>query len=289
MDITVSRNEQENKKKGMVVSIILHILLLLLIILPFIRFPIPPPGQSGILVSLGQIDQGEGDDLPDTQNEVVEEVTEEKKVEEVVEKPIEKEEQSRRTASVKETQPNILTSEEKAEIAFKKQKDAEKVRIANIEEQEREAAEAEASRIAEANRKAAEAESKKQYSSLLGGSGKGNTGTAGNQGDPNGDPNAKALVGISTGSGTVGGGLGDRGVLMEPQVNDNSQKTGVVVINICVDAAGQVVSAAYTQLGSTTTDSDLKSKAERSAKEFKFTPSDIEKQCGTVTIDFKVK
>jgi TonB family protein len=87
----------------------------------------------------------------------------------------------------------------------------------------------------------------------------------------------------------VGGGLGSRGVKYEPKITDNSQKTGKVVVDVCVDKTGKVVSANYTQRGSTTTDSDLRALAERSAMKFIFTESAIEKQCGTITVDFKVR
>jgi TonB family protein len=87
----------------------------------------------------------------------------------------------------------------------------------------------------------------------------------------------------------VGGGLGNRGVKYEPTISDNSQKTGKVVVNVCVDKSGKVISAEYTQKGSTTTDSDLRALAERSARKFVFSESTIEKQCGTITIDFKVR
>jgi TonB family protein len=87
----------------------------------------------------------------------------------------------------------------------------------------------------------------------------------------------------------VGGGLGSRGVTYEPKISDNSQKVGKVVVNVCVDRSGKVISAEYTQKGSTTTDSDLRELAERSARKFVFTESGIEKQCGTITVDFKVR
>ena len=144
-------------------------------------------------------------------------------------------------------------------------------------------------RQAEAKKKAEYEQAKKQYGTLLSGNGKGETGTPGNQGNPDGDPNATNLKGVSTGSGMVGGGLGNRGVKYEPTISDNSQKVGKIVMNVCVDKSGKVISAEYTQRGSTTTDSDLRDLAERSARKFVFTESTIEKQCGTITVDFKVR
>jgi TonB family protein len=152
-------------------------------------------------------------------------------------------------------------------------------------------AKAEADRQAaeEAQKQEAYNKTKKSYGDLLGSGGKGNTGKPGSQGDPNGDPNSNVLEGISKGSGRVGGGLGNRGVLHEPSINDRSQKTGRVVISVCVDKTGKVIKAEYTQKGSTTTDSELKDIAKKAAQQFKFTTSEIEEQCGTITVDFKVR
>lgn len=293
--LTTLHSEEGNKKKGMITSILVHLLLLIILILPFIGYPVPPPGQQGILVSLGEIDQGMGDDLPDTQNQekVDQSITEAKKKDKEKQEPDEAARSAKKIAS----NPDILTTNDPAAIALRKQKEEEQRQKAIDREKEMEA-QKERDRLAEiarqqaaeeAAKKAAFEKSKKQYSDLLGGAGKGNTDISGNQGDPNGDPNADALVGISSGSGMVGGGLGDRGVLYEPKIQDSSQKTGRVVVNVCVNSAGNVTSSTYTQRGSTTTDSELRALAEKSAQKFKFTPGEAEKQCGTITIDFKLK
>ena len=52
---------------------------------------------------------------------------------------------------------------------------------------------------------------------------------------PNGDPNSGNLSGISTGAGTVGGGLSGRGYKKPAAPKDNSQETGTVVVRVCVD------------------------------------------------------
>jgi TonB family protein len=167
--------------------------------------------------------------------------------------------------------------------------DAERKKKAE-EAQKKAEAEAEAKRKAEAEaQKQAEYEkAKKQFGDSFG-DGKGKNDKPGNQGDPNGDPDATKLDGISTGSGMVGGGLGDRGVVFEPKIKDDSQKTGTVVVRVCVNRNGEVISADYTQKGSTTADSELRQIAITSAKKFKFSKSSVDKQCGTITIDFKVR
>lgn len=172
-----------------------------------------------------------------------------------------------------------------AAAAKKKAADEAKKKKAAADAAKKAAAEAEAKRKAEA---AQAAKDKFGYKKGQGG-GKGNTGTPGNQGDPNG--NDKGDIGSTTkGKGSVGGGLSDRGVVSKPTIRDNSQKTGKVRVNVCVNNSGKIVSAVYTQKGSTTTDSHLKSIAISNAKKYKFTPDPMaaDKQCGHITFTFEV-
>ena len=230
-----------------------------------------------------------GDSKPDTQQE------------EVVEpKPPSEEEQKTVTDPVAspttpvETQKDVVTAEDPNVAAIKKREEERKKVVEDERRRDKEAKEK--AEIAEKERKADEArkqaeydKAKKQFGDAFGGSGKGSTDKAGNQGDPKGDPNAKNLEGISTGKGNIGGGLSGRGVVYQPTITDKSQKTGIVVVNICVNNKGEVTRATYTQKGSTTADNDLRRIAETSAKKFKFSASNVDEQCGTVTINFKVQ
>ncbi len=310
MNIHLGNKEKKDEQIASIVSTVVHVILILILFLPLLKFPIPPPGQEGILVSFGNPDMGQGDDKPMTQNEdpVVDpappaepdQPVEEKKEE--VSKP--EPEKPKKAEPVKTPDKKIITSED-PEVAAVKKKKKEEAEKAAQEEKDRKAEE---SRVREESRKKAAAEeaakkaeaekaakeqaeldaAKKQYGNVFG-SGKGNTGKPGNQGDPNGDPNADNLKGISTGSGKIGGGLDGRGVKFEPRIQENSQKTGRVVVNVCVDGNGTVISAKYTQKGSTTTDAGLRQIAEENAAKFKFTASNVDQQCGTITFDFKVK
>ena len=312
MEIVSTPQEERNKKKGLITSLSIHLLFLLLCLLPFLTFPDPPPGQEGILVNLGLPDQGQGDNnaapaetTSPPEEEIVEEVEPEpepepEKPEPKPEKPVEKEKPKPEKEVVKDNSKELALKrkkekERKEREASEKQEreEREKKRREELEKKRKAEAAAEKKRQEEAARKAKEAEANKlkdQLGGLFGnGDGKGNTGKPGNQGDPNGDPNSDRLEGISTGSGRVGGGLGSRGVLRSPKVTDNSQKQGKVVVKVCVDRSGNVTSADYTQRGSTTTDSKLISLAVRNAKNWKFNKGDLDKQCGTITYEFKVR
>ena len=298
------KSKKKDRRRGWVTSLTIHAIILLLAILPFMSYQVPPPGQQGVLVSFGAPDMGSGDDRPDTQQEeevepeppseeelVEEEVPEEPEVSEI-EPEVEAEPQPETPEEVvTKDDPDVVAIQKKKaeEEAQKKAEEAERKK--KVEEARKKAeAEAEAKRKAEAEakKKAEYEKAKKQFGDSFG-DGKGKTDKPGNQGDPNGDPDATKLDGISTGSGMVGGGLGDRGVVFEPKIKDNSQKTGTVVVRVCVNRNGEVVSADYTQKGSTTTDSELRQIAIKSAKRFRFSKSSIDKQCGTITIDFKLR
>ena len=259
---------------------IVHSIAIVLLLLPFLEIPIPPPGPQGILVNLGLPDVGQGDENAPMEP-----------VEEPAASAPEPKPQQPKTPVEQKVSPvpdkKVVATEDPEAIALRQEKARqEEARI-------KEEAEKQAKIAAEEKRKAEADKKKGEISGLFNaskGKGKGDTGKAGNQGDPEGDPNAEKLKGISTGAGTVGGGLGGRGVLAQPKITDNSQSEGTVVLNVCVDPEGNVISADYTLKGSTTSDATLKSLAVRNAMQWKFQKGkDENKQCGTITYRFKVQ
>ena len=302
MESIITHQERKNSNRGKVISVVVHIGLILLALLPLLTYPDPPPGQEGILVNLGIPDVGQGDDnagpTAPAEPEVAEETPEVEESQPEPEPEVSDPEPVPEREVVETEDPQEVALKKKREEERKKQEEADRKKKAEEDAKRRAEAEAQRKAEAEAKRKAEEearrqAEADKLKNDIGGlfgdGSGKGNTGTAGNQGDPNGDPNASNLEGISTGSGRVGGGLGSRGVTKSPSVSENSQKAGTVVVSVCVDASGDVISAEYTQRGSTTADSQLVSAAIRNAKSWAFSRGSVDKQCGTISYNFKVK
>lgn len=102
-----------------------------------------------------------------------------------------------------------------------------------------------------------------------------------------GSSNIKALGDHSKGN--IRGAIGNRKVLKIPTIKDDSQKKGRVVVQICVDASGHVISSNYTMKGSTTSDTYLIKLAEKGAMGYEFSPSPNPKECGKVTIEFLLK
>lgn len=299
MDQAVLHNEDENKKKGLIVSFVIHILLLLIALVPYLASEEFPKEVSGIVVAFGTPDGGSSDANPISNDD--EAIAQDQPEEDT---STDDKEESKSTSKQKETQdpspnkkpvsdltPISNTSDVAVEDAKKEKarKDAEAAEAENKKRQAEEIARKEAQRKAdEEAKKAAYNESKSKFSDLLG-SGKGNNNNSGTEGDPKGDPNSDALNEIATGAGRIGGGLTDRGVLFEPEIDDNSQYTGIVVTKVCVNSEGKVIEAKFTQQGSTTTNKVLVDIAVKAAKKYKFTPSDIETQCGNITIEFKVR
>ncbi|KGE89852.1 MAG: TonB family protein [Phaeodactylibacter xiamenensis] len=291
VDTRVTQEDEQNKKRGMIVSVAVHVVLLMLAVLPLLTFPDPPPGQEGILVNLGLPDVGEGSENAGPAPAVEEDPVDVPQEETAPPPPAESEPEP-------EPEREVITADD-SEVAIQKEKDRKRKEQEARERREREQEEARKRAEAEARRKAEEAQRQKEAEAanlkeslggLFGdGDGKGNTGTAGNQGDPNGDPNSDILTGISTGSGTVGGGLGSRGVARTHKPQDNSQEQGVVVVKVCVDRSGNVISADFTQRGSTATSSRLKNLAISSAKRWQFAPGQVDKQCGTITYNFRAQ
>lgn len=321
MDLQLSWNERKHRRISLILTSIIMAGLLALLFIKLMSYEDPPPGQEGIQVNLGIPDVGQGEEnAPEPTNPEPSEPTPAEPI------PVEPEPvpEPPRPDPLPDpvSPPEVIQTEDPAAIALRKKREAER-RKRDAEERERREqeraeqrerererqtqleaerkkqqeearkraeAEAERRRQEEAARKAQEAKDK--YSGAFGGGngpGKGNTGTAGNQGDPNGDPNADALEGVSVGTGRVGGGLGSRGVRAAPKVRDNSQETGVINLQVCVDQSGAVLSAEFTLSGSTSQSRNLINKAIANAKRWKFSPGTVDKQCGTIKYDFRVQ
>lgn len=291
----VQNSENNRKRNGFIISAGFHILVVLLMILPWMIAP-EIEESSGILIAFGDpelgIDASQSESMEQTSSpspssastpiasseaiDVASKVRTEEAV--VVAKEKEKPMVKPKEAIKKDVLHEATLKEKQAAEAKSKADALKKAKVAEDKAKaDREAAE-----------KAAAANQKKKFSDLLK-NGSGNQQKSGNSGQNNGDPNGKALEGITKGSGKVGGGLSGRGIEFEPTFNDNSQKTGRVSLSVCVDSKGKVSKAEFTQKGSTTSDAYLIDLARKNALKYRFSKSDIDSQCGTVTIDFRVQ
>ncbi len=146
--------------------------------------------------------------------------------------------------------------------------------------QARAARAAEAKKAAEAE--AAYAQAKSEFSSLF---------------HPGSDQSAETDEGIAEGIIDGGGeqanqadtGLAGRELLYAPKISDDTQATGIIVISLCVGRDGRVTSTRYTQKGSTSSDRSLVEAAMAAISQYQFSKSESNKQCGELSIDFKLK
>lgn len=322
METILTEKEEKADRNGKIAAGIGFILFIVLLVMPIFWHMNPPPGQPGILVNLGKIDMGQGNENAAASQAVTQpqpDPAPQPTPEPAATPPPQPDPEPDPVPEPPRPTPTppreVVQQETPAEIAIRQQKVRDEAARRQQQERDRKAAQqlqdrldreeadrvrkanaaAEAARQEEARRAAQEAaanNTKDQIGGLFGsGSGNGNTGTPGNQGDPNGDPNADKLTGISTGDGRVAGGLGGRGVVNSPPVRENSQVSGRVVIKVCVAPNGSISSAEYTQSGSSTANSKLVNAAIANAKKWKFKadPAAPQQQCGTVTYDFKVQ
>ena len=122
------------------------------------------------------------------------------------------------------------------------------------------------------------------------------TNKSGNQGDPNGTNNTNNYNGVPGTGNESGDGNGKgskwflhgRTMLLKPQLVDDSQESGIVVVEITVDKSGNVTHANPGARGSTTASGVLFAKARQASMKAKFNPSPegIEEQKGTITFNF---
>lgn len=189
------------------------------------------------------------------------------------------------TAPVQPSTPakdNFVTQEDPS-LVLQRQKEKEERERKAREEQARLEAERKAKEAAEAERKAKEAEAiakANQLGSLFGNSG-GNTGS--------GDGQGSGQKGNPVGHGSSGGnnwslsGRSLKGTL--PQPSNDFKQEGKVVVQIRVNATGQVISASIT--GGDVSDKQTQQLALDAARKAKFTEGDHD-QIGTITYIFKL-
>lgn len=309
------------KRRGIIGTILFHLFLFL--VLYFYHFaPAEPvfPDPDGIMVNFGDSETGEGEDEPmeagateeiaeavpeetaPEQSEPVEEISEpvedvsdpEPVVDEVLtqddvdapsmEEIKKKEEAEKKKREEKERLKREETERKKKEETEKKKREEE---LRKKQEAERKRKEAERKSIEAINNRAKNAFGSSNNTS----SGEGIAGGEGNQGKPNGQPDATNYTkGIGSGDG-VDWSLSGRSAVSVPRPNSGIQEEGKVVVEIIVDKNGKVVDARPGVIGSTTTDGRLYELAKKAAlkAQFNVSSSAPERQKGKITYVFELR
>lgn len=271
--------ENKYEKKSFIITTALYVLLILLLLFLGLKY-YDPPKEKGILVNFGTTEMGQGNTQPTTpaktspQQNIPEptpqpqtqpsntEIKEEVATQDTEEAPVIKEEKEKKEIKPEKNEPKKKEpQEEKPETP---EKPVEKP-VEEVPEKK-------------PNPKPDKAVTD-AMDNLLNGpkndgksqNGEGNDQTAGDKGDPDGDPNAKSYYG--TGKGLDGDGnykLGGRKALNKTKYTQDCNEAGTVVVKIEVDKNGKVLNATPGAQGTTNSAACLLRPAKRAAMDTKF-------------------
>ena len=256
--MSTERSENKNKRKGLITTIVVHAALMVLFAFYGLTYLDPPPEEGGIPINFGTSDEGMMSDIPEPPSESIPEPTQAESVEEV---------------------EDVLTQDtEDAPVLEEKKEEEEKIVEEKIVEEKKPKP--------KPNRALSMAERMKSNSTTKGG-GDGITGKPGDQGKINGDENSKNYTGLGGKGEGPSFSLGGRSMKSTPEIEDNSQDEGTVVVEIIVDKYGKVIRANAGARGSSTTSPILYKKATDAALNTKFSANpDADQQKGTMTFIF---
>lgn len=253
--------EKQNKRKGLIGTLLFHALLLLCFVFTGLTYTIPPPPEEGITINFGFDDFGGGETQPEEVEDIVEESVEsveEMHTAESIETPTQSVEKA--PAIKEETKPKKDTPTEKTEV-----KEEAKPEV---------------------NTRALYPGKKKNPSTS-----EGETGGKGDQGAADGDPNASAHTGGGIGTNGIAFNLGGRTIAELKKPVYETQAQGTVVVTIRVNRYGKVMNASPGAKGSTTTNSYLYARAKEAALQTTFDPNPDapEVQIGSIVYHFRLQ
>ena len=275
-----------NKIWGIVGTAMFHGILLALFLMLFLKTEKPLPGEEGVLVNVGYMEEGTGD------------VQEEQPMEEK-QQPSQQKQPEQKTESEPEPEEELMTqdAQEAPSVEQEKQEKEEKEEEPEEKQQEpeeepvEEEPEKKAQEEQEPEKEKPEVNEKALYkgdSDAEEGKDEGETGESGDQGTPLGSE----VSDNHEGEGGMGEGISfslkGRGAKHLPKPEYKSMDEGKVVVKIYVDKYGNVKRADAGARGTTVTDLRLRKLAEKAALRAKFSqdPEAPEIQKGTITYNF---
>ena len=249
-------NNKEKKDKGIAIggTLLAHALAVLILFFMAFSTPLPLPGEEGVEVDLGMMDQGMGNIQP--------------------EKP----------AIPQAAQPQQQTNKSKEDIITQNDDEAPSLeQPKNTKPKQEKPAEEPKPTV---NQKAL---FKGNNNPQAGGS-EGITGQPGDQGKPNGLAGIKKYDGNGGKGNGTGYDLGGRGAKSWHRPNDDFSEEGIIVVDIWVNRAGQVTRAEVANKGTTIINQSMREKAKQAALRSSFTadPDAPEEQHGTITYTFVI-
>ena len=249
-------NSKEKKDKGIaaVGTIVVHALIVLVLFLMAFRTPLPLPGEEGVEVDLGMMNQGMGNIQP--------------------EKP----------AIPQAAQPQQEQSQNDEDLVSQNDEEAPAIEKPHNPKPTQE-------KPAEQPKPTTNPRAMYQGSNnpQAGGS-EGITGQPGDQGNPNGLAGVRQYDGNGGRGNGTGYDLGGRGAKSLHRPDDDFSEEGKIVVDIWVDRTGQVVRAEVATKGTDIINSAMRQKAVQAAKRSSFAadPDAPEEQHGTITYTFVI-
>jgi len=250
----MDNNEKKDRSIAAAGTILVHALIVLVLFLMAFRTPLPLPGEEGVEVDLGMMDQGMGNIQP--------------------EKP----------AVPQAAQPQQQPKQSKEEIVTQNDDEAPSLeKPKNTKPKQEKPAEEPKPTV---NQRAL---FKGNNNPQSGGS-EGITGQPGDQGNPNGLAGVRQYEGNGGKGNGTGYDLGGRGAKKLHRPNDDFSEEGIVVVDIWVDRQGKVTRAEVATKGTTVINNDMRNKAKQAAMRSSFAadPNAPEEQHGTITYTFVI-
>ena len=250
-------DSNEKKDKGIAIAgtIVVHALAVLVLFLMAFRTPLPLPGEEGVEVDLGMMNQGMGNIQP--------------------EKP----------AIPQAAQPQQQPNKSKEDIVTQNDDEAPAIEKPKVTKPKQETKPAEQPKPTVNQR----ALFKGNDTPQAGGS-EGITGQPGDQGNPNGLAGIKKYDGNGGKGNGPGYDLGGRGAKSLHRPSDDFAEEGIVVVDIWVNRAGQVTRAEVATKGTTVINQTMREKAKQAALRSAFASDSNapEEQHGTITYTFVI-
>lgn len=267
----------KHEKKSFTITVILHVLIILMLLFFGFTYLDPPP-ENGIAINFGTSDVGAGENQPTKPIKSAPKQTSPKV--ETPSKPV--------------IEEKVVTQEKEEAPVIEKKKE---VKTPPVETKEPEKPKKQPP--AKKPEPKPDKSTTDAMSSILNGperngienGGEGDDNLAGDKGDPNGDPKASSYYG--QGAGLDGDGnyrLGGRRALNKEKFVQDCNESGIVVVQIVVNRAGQVVKATPGVKGTTNNASCLTAPAKRAALATRFNSDEKapSTQVGTIIYNFKL-
>jgi len=287
--------ENKNKRKSLIITSILYLMFILLLAFAGLKYLDPPP-ESGVAINFGTTDAGSGE--IETEQEV--KTSPQTSTPEPTPTPTSSETQEAvEDVATQDTEDAPVIEDEKQEEVEETEDEPEEDPVEEVKNPVEETPEPEEPEEEPEPDPQPDENVKSTMSSLFSGEenegeadqGDGDTNQPGNQGDPDGDPNASSYYG--QGVGLDGDGnykLGGRKALNKTKYVQDCNETGVVVVRIEVNKQGEVIRARAGVQGTSNSSSCLLEPAERAARNTKFNPDSNapSTQVGFITYEFRL-